>query len=84
MTRDEFQAAVIAVLDEPRTAPDRLDTIMRAADNYLGSLIGSWRPPVHLMTARLTLVCGHDGNEPSSAVLAEVTCGPCKAGAPCT
>lgn len=32
MTRDEFAAVVGAVLDAPRTDPDRFDTIMRAHD----------------------------------------------------
>jgi hypothetical protein len=34
MTREEMQAVVETVLDAPRTEPGRLDTIMRAADQF--------------------------------------------------
>ena len=37
------------------------------------------RPFIHLITATLDLACGHDGKDPSSSVLAEVTCPACEA-----
>lgn len=51
-------------------------------DKIVTAIIGPGPRPVHLITANLTLACGHDGHDPSSSVAADVTCETCrKAGA---
>jgi hypothetical protein len=34
--------------------------------------------PIHLITADISLACGHDGRDRASSVPAEVTCPGCK------
>ena len=96
MTRDELEAVVWRWW--PTRGPgagQAVDAILGAADRYAEQAASIARerrsalraarlaPPVHCLTADLSLACGRRGREPSSSVLAEVTCGPCKEAAPC-
>ena len=96
MTRDELEAAIWRWW--PTRGPgaaQAVDAILGAADRYAvytGSITAERRAvlrkaqpgrPVHCLMPDLSLACGHRGRESSSSVLAEVTCGPCKAAASC-
>lgn len=54
MDRTELQALVEAVLEQPRSMPGRLDTIMRGADEYAITMHRRHqaRPPVEVVPVR--------------------------------
>lgn len=73
---DRAQADARAWLSAPVAFNSAFDLIER----LLAIVTDAYGPPpapVHLMTAGLDLACGHDGQDPSSSVAAEVTCPAC-------
>jgi hypothetical protein len=74
VNRDEAGAALRRNLTDACVPGIFHDAVVGA---FLDEMLPAKSAPVHLITAALTLACGHDGRDPSSYLTREVTCGAC-------